>query len=172
MNEELRFPDGATVEQAKKDAKKLAASMNIPLSEALDTTASHHGGVGKWQDVIRNLKANGVEDLPRCCVCDETEAKFSRTLRAGGGPLPVLTPLAISPSSLLIPVGYSDELIHRKCVDGVDYDFCNYCGEERAHRAEDLNSMGECTDHAGESALSEDEQTDLEDLAENLLNNT
>lgn len=171
MNEKLRFPDGASVEQAKKDAKKLAASKGISLNDALNIVVTHHGCVGKWQDVMNQLEESGTEELPRCVACSGIEALFSRHQPEGGGAPPVLTPIPIPPSFRFIPVGESDERIHRKCVNDLEYGFCGYCGEDVAYQIDVLNANGECPDHAGESDMSEEERADMEDYIENVQKN-
>jgi len=48
---ENRFPSGATIDQVKKDAKKLVKAQNIPLNQALDAAALKHGLALPWNRV-------------------------------------------------------------------------------------------------------------------------
>ncbi|MBV7514576.1 ATP-binding protein [Pseudomonas sp. PDM25] len=51
MSNENRFPSGATIDQVKKDAKKLAKAQNIPLNQAQDAAALKHGLALPWNRV-------------------------------------------------------------------------------------------------------------------------
>ncbi|WP_319581556.1 hypothetical protein [uncultured Pseudodesulfovibrio sp.] len=57
----LRFPNGRTVEQAKKDAKRLAKAKGIPLHEAQDRVAREYsGGIwATWADAVDSIRAGG-----------------------------------------------------------------------------------------------------------------
>lgn len=62
----------------------------------------------------------------------------------------------------LIPVradGYdTGDYVHFSCVQSSrGYGFCRYCKEEAAYLTSELNSEGECSDHDGESEMSEEE---------------
>ncbi|SBW85407.1 Conserved hypothetical protein (plasmid) [Pseudomonas veronii 1YdBTEX2] len=51
MPNDNRFPSGATIDQVKKDAKKLVKAQNIPLNQALDAAALKHGLALPWNRV-------------------------------------------------------------------------------------------------------------------------
>ena len=53
----LRFPSGITVDQAKKDARRLSKSLNISRSQALDQTAKENGLGMSWGQAIACLKS-------------------------------------------------------------------------------------------------------------------
>ena len=57
MSNENRFPSGATIDQVKKDAKKLTKAQNIPLNQALDASALKHGLALPWHRVQEWLAA-------------------------------------------------------------------------------------------------------------------
>ncbi|SDU39647.1 hypothetical protein [Geopseudomonas guangdongensis] len=62
----------------------------------------------------------------------------------------------------LIPIragGYdTGDFIHFACVaSSGEYGFCRYCRGEAAYALSELNSEDECSDHDGESAMSEEE---------------
>lgn len=55
------------------------------------------------------------------------------------------------------------------CSDDVEeYDTCFYCGQGILYRANEINSEGECSEHRGESFLSEEEQEDWDSYFENI----
>lgn len=56
MDDNLRFPSGITVKQAKKDAKKLAKEESIPLNQAQDLIAAKNGIAKPWSRAISFLK--------------------------------------------------------------------------------------------------------------------
>jgi len=58
----LRFPSGATVEQAKKDAKRLKKSENISNTKALNAIARQHGIDLDWDKAIEKLKLESVKE--------------------------------------------------------------------------------------------------------------
>jgi hypothetical protein len=70
-----RFPSGASTEQVKKDAKKLAKANSIPLHEALDQAAAQHGAPVPWNRVQEFLGSQDNEHLL---------ARFTIPLAAGG----------------------------------------------------------------------------------------
>ncbi|WP_137807240.1 MULTISPECIES: ATP-binding protein [unclassified Pseudomonas] len=51
LSNETRFPSGATIDQVKKDAKKLAKAQGIPLHQAQDAAALKHGLALPWNRV-------------------------------------------------------------------------------------------------------------------------
>ena len=51
LSNENRFPSGATIDQVKKDAKKLAKAQGIPLNKAQDASALKHGLALPWNRV-------------------------------------------------------------------------------------------------------------------------
>lgn len=46
-----RFPSGASIDQVKKDARKLAKSTGLSLHEALDQAAAEHGAQVPWNRI-------------------------------------------------------------------------------------------------------------------------
>ncbi|WP_370601966.1 hypothetical protein [Pseudomonas nitroreducens] len=75
MTTSNRFPSGASTEQVKKDAKKLAKANSIPLHEALDRAAAEHGAPVPWNRVQEYLASQDNEELL---------ALFTLPLSAGG----------------------------------------------------------------------------------------
>lgn len=55
----LRFPTGVTIAQAKKDAKKHAKQTVIPLNQALDKMVQNHGINAGWSSAVATLKKRG-----------------------------------------------------------------------------------------------------------------
>lgn len=56
-NEDLRFPSGIAVAQAKKDAKRLAEERGIRLHAAQNIIAARHTGEPIWARAIEKLRA-------------------------------------------------------------------------------------------------------------------
>ncbi|HGN3115173.1 TPA: hypothetical protein ACKRQV_001257 [Pseudomonas aeruginosa] len=83
MTENLRFPNGVTVRQAKKDAKTLASVFDIPLSEAQNLVAKKNGLDMLWSRAIEWLK---VMDVPLASwhvpLCSGQELPLSVTAAA------------------------------------------------------------------------------------------
>ncbi|MGP9797081.1 hypothetical protein ACT3UJ_06950 [Halomonas sp. 86] len=52
VNDHLRFPSGITVQQAKKDARALSKSKEIPRSAALDIIAQSNGVAMPWSNAV------------------------------------------------------------------------------------------------------------------------
>lgn len=75
MTTSNRFPSGASTEQVKKDAKKLAKANSIPLHEALDRAAAEHGAPVPWNRVQEYLASQDNEQLL---------VRFTLPLSAGG----------------------------------------------------------------------------------------
>ena len=63
MSNVNRFPSGATLDQVKKDAKKLARTQNIPLNQAQDAAALKHGLAMPWNRVNEWLKSQRVSAI-------------------------------------------------------------------------------------------------------------
>jgi hypothetical protein len=59
-DDNLRFPSGVTVKQAKQDAKKEAKSQGIPLSLSLDRQACRLGMKMPWSKAIKLLRQKGA----------------------------------------------------------------------------------------------------------------
>jgi hypothetical protein len=70
-----RFPSGASLDQVKKDAKKLAKSNGLSLHEALDQAAAAHGAQVPWHRIQEFLAGDDDETLL---------ARFALPLYAGG----------------------------------------------------------------------------------------
>ncbi|MBX6776647.1 hypothetical protein HX134_30620 [Pseudomonas aeruginosa] len=70
-----RFPSGASLDQVKKDAKKLAKSGGLSLHEALDQAAAAHGAQVPWHRIQEFLAGDDDETLL---------ARFALPLFAGG----------------------------------------------------------------------------------------
>lgn len=70
-----RFPSGASLDQVKKDAKKLAKSNGLSLHEALDQAATAHGAQVPWHRIQEFLAGDDDETLL---------ARFALPLYAGG----------------------------------------------------------------------------------------
>lgn len=70
-----RFPSGASIDQVKKDAKKLAKSEGLSLHEALDQAAAAHGAQVPWHRIQEFLAGDDDETLL---------ARFALPLYAGG----------------------------------------------------------------------------------------
>ena len=51
------------------------------------------------------------------------------------------------------------------------YDHCELCGNEYVYRSDQINSAGECPEHAGESKFDSEEQEDWGSYIENVQNN-
>lgn len=49
-----------------------------------------------------------------------------------------------------------------------EYTTCTYCGAGVIYRADQINAAGECSEHAGESYMDDEERQDWEDYVENL----
>lgn len=73
----------------------------------------------------------------------------------------------------LLSVQGTDDFIHEDCAQESDYyGVCRYClfnREDVAYLLEDLTPEGECADHKGESASS---GPDIDDIVENIINNS
>lgn len=65
MSDNLRFPNGVSVAQAKKDAKSLARAHGIPLAEAQNRVAKAHGLDMLWSRAIERLK---LLNQPLACL--------------------------------------------------------------------------------------------------------
>lgn len=63
MSNVNRFPSGATLDQVKKDAKKLARTQNIPLNQAQDAAALKHGLALPWNRVNEWLTSQRVSAI-------------------------------------------------------------------------------------------------------------
>jgi len=59
MTDNLRFPSGTTVQQAKKDAKRASSRESIDLSTALNLQPKRHGLNLAWHKAIEWLKGPG-----------------------------------------------------------------------------------------------------------------
>jgi len=59
MQNEVRFPSGATLRQVKKDAKTIKRELNIPHHEALNEAARRHGLNLDWRDLQSRLDRGG-----------------------------------------------------------------------------------------------------------------
>jgi len=63
-----------------------------------------------------------------------------------------------------------EQPIAQVCDDCSDnspqYSYCRFCGDSYLFRADEINEAGECPDHAGESIMDEDEETDWETYIE------
>lgn len=70
-----RFPSGASIDQVKKDARKLAKSTGLSLHEALDQAAAEHGAQVPWNRIQEFLAGDDDETLL---------ARVSLPLHAGG----------------------------------------------------------------------------------------
>ncbi|HFL2870364.1 TPA: hypothetical protein ACGWVL_004764 [Pseudomonas aeruginosa] len=70
-----RFPSGASIDQVKKDAKKLTKSEGLSLHEALDQAAAAHGAEVPWHRIQEFLAGDDDETLL---------ARFALQLYAGG----------------------------------------------------------------------------------------
>ncbi|HCF9534182.1 TPA: hypothetical protein NI657_000911 [Pseudomonas aeruginosa] len=75
MTISYRFPSGASLDQVKKDAKKLAKSNGLSLHEALDQAAAAHGAQVPWHRIQEFLAGDDDETLL---------ARFALPLYAGG----------------------------------------------------------------------------------------
>ncbi len=69
------------------------------------------------------------------------------------------------------PLGYEEDdpagWVCAPCAsDEEEYGECVYCGPEYVYRADEINSAGECPEHAGESALDPEEEEDIESYIE------
>ncbi len=69
------------------------------------------------------------------------------------------------------PLGYEEDepegWVCSTCSsDEEEYGECKYCGPEYVYRADEINSAGECPEHAGESALDPEEDEDMESYIE------
>lgn len=64
LSNETRFPSGATIDQVKKDAKKLAKAQGIPLHQAQDAAALKHGLALPWNRVNEWLTG---QSRSACC---------------------------------------------------------------------------------------------------------
>lgn len=60
----LKFPSGRSVNNVKKDAKRLAKKLNIHLDQAQTLTAKENGLTLPWDKVIGHLKATNCEPQP------------------------------------------------------------------------------------------------------------
>jgi hypothetical protein len=132
--EELRFPSGRSVGQAKKDASRLAAARSITHTEALDLVCAENGCLPPWSTALAELKRTGGYAY-RCFCCNETGTR--------GNTLTIV--------SADFQDG-SEERVHLACA-GRDsrYAFCRFCGDSKVFLAEDINDSMECEEHAGES---------------------
>lgn len=74
-----RFSSGVSVAQAKKDAKRLSKSNDIPLHKALDIVANKHEGE-PWNKSINKLSDGGsfYFTLHGCIEGGPTQIQFSR----------------------------------------------------------------------------------------------
>lgn len=59
MSDNLRFPSGITITQARKDAKRVARDNNIDLKAALDLQPCKHGINLPWHKAMAWIKAGG-----------------------------------------------------------------------------------------------------------------
>lgn len=59
MNLPVRLPSGVTIDQAKKDAKKRAKSLSIPLYQAQDEVARSNGLHCSWSEGMKHLNGDG-----------------------------------------------------------------------------------------------------------------
>ena len=60
----LRFPNGLSVRQAKSDAKALKKQNRIKLHEALQIVAAQNGIALPWEQVIEKLKSSTHDQIP------------------------------------------------------------------------------------------------------------
>lgn len=60
----LRFPNGLSVRQAKSDAKALKKQKRIKLHEALQIVAAQNGIALPWEQVIEKLKSSTHDQIP------------------------------------------------------------------------------------------------------------
>lgn len=64
------------------------------------------------------------------------------------------------------PDGWVSEKIANE--NDEEYGYCTYCGSSYLYRTYELNSAGECHEHAGESDMSEEERSGWGDYIENI----
>ena len=56
----LKFKSGISVDQARKDAKKLSKSSDIKLGDALNQMAQAHHGVTRWDEALVSILGNAI----------------------------------------------------------------------------------------------------------------
>lgn len=133
--DDLRFPSGRTVSQAKKDASRLSRKEGITHTQALDRVCEENGCSPPWQKAMEELKTSGGY-AHRCHCC------------GGEGHSPLNPLLRLSAEF----EDGSEARVHRVCAHrSSDYAFCRYCGDGVVYFADDLNAAGECPEHDGES---------------------
>lgn len=133
--DDLRFPTGRTVLQAKKDASRLSRERGITHTEALDLVCEENGCAPPWQKAIEELKKSGGYAY-RCYCCGDTSQSPHNPLLVLNGEF----------------ADSNEGRIHRSCAHrNRDYGFCWCCGDDIVYFADDLNEASECSEHEGES---------------------
>lgn len=127
----------------------------------------HEGGdidEAGLDDAIERMKDSPLKTLPKYAVRRAVHEALIPECECCGKKTRHSQPLFNS--------DHPDEPIAQVCGscrhDEDEYDTCRYCGSGILYRASEINSAGECREHRGESALSEEEQDDWDSYIENI----
>lgn len=134
-------------------------------STDVDLLNYNETGIQKLVECVPRMKPNPLQRLDL--------ERVGRVIYAGLAPA---CECCNEKSIDITPLGYEerepDGWVCQDCASRYeeDYAFCRFCGEDYIHRAADINHRGECPVHNGESVYDEEEEEDMDSLAEYLQN--
>jgi hypothetical protein len=108
-------------------------------------------------DPLNNVSINHLADLIQTAITPECECCGAKMIHS--------RPIGDSRATYFEPDGWV-------CPDCASYDdeyaSCRFCGSDVIYRADQINERGECSEHDGESVISEEEEQDWDDYIENI----
>lgn len=117
--------------------------------------------ISKLSEKVGKLRPDLLQRLPLAGIAQLIKTGLTPPCECCGVHLSAVVPIT-GPEHHSV-----DGWVCMHCVDREDdYDTCRYCGDEIVYRAHNINSDGECPEHAGESVLDPEEEAGYNDLAE------
>lgn len=138
-----------------------------PDFDATDTDllSYHDTGIEKLVECVPRMKPSPLQEIDPSSLCNVIHAGLAPACECCN-----------EKSLSITPLGYEerepDGWVCRDCAarhDG-DYATCRYCGDDYIYRASEINHRGECPEHDGESVYDEEEEDDMNSLAEYFQN--